>query len=117
MTLRLSILCALLLTVPAMAQWIEFTSPSTNFAVSYCTNLSAPDWRPWLFGNKSILVASSTIDALCPRTVSYCQPLWWHFDSEPAPGYSVGIFYGQLDWCNTNLHVVEDDLPLLEAHQ
>jgi len=76
MTLRLSILCALLLAVPAMADWVEFTSPSTNFAVSYCTNLAAPDWKPWLFGNGEIKVASTTIDALNPRHPIYDCPSW-----------------------------------------
>ena len=66
----------LLLAVPAMADWIEFTSPSTNFTLSYCTNLNAPNWTPWLWGNKSILVSSDTIDALNPRQTTYLCPSW-----------------------------------------
>jgi len=71
---------------PAMADWIEFTSPSTNFAVCYCTNLSAPDWKPWLFGNGEITVASTTIDALNPRRVIVHVSLGrWMSSGKPLP--------------------------------
>jgi hypothetical protein len=112
-----SILCALLLAIPAMADWIEFTSPSTNFAVSYCTNLAAPNWTPWLFGNGEITVASTTIDALNPRRVIYpCQS--WSVDVvwETAPnGYrfylgGVSGVYTNSTNTGTNGHFVVSGL-------
>jgi len=117
MTLRLSTLCALLLTIPAMADWIEFTSPSTNFTVCYCTNLSAPDWEPWLFGNGEITVASTTIDALNPRRV-ICPCQSWSVDVvwETAPyGYCFylggvsGVYTNSMN-TGTNGHFVVSDL-------